>query len=94
MPLSRKISPATDRPRLVHYRTLAWTASTNDFEPVAGRVLVPAGATTGAVTITVRADPTVESDEVFLVEFRNGRRSRGTRAFSVVTIVAPVRLSP
>lgn len=81
------ISPAIDRPRLVRYRTLAWSAQSNDFEPAAGRVWIPAGTTSGSISVNVRGDVQAEGDEIFLVEIRSTRRHRGARAFGVVTIV-------
>ena len=64
------LSPATDQPRVVRYRTYAWTAQAGDFVSAHGRMVIPAGQTTATVDVTVRGDMTVEADEVFLVDFR------------------------
>ena len=81
------LSPATDRPRAVRYRTVAWSAEADDFVPASGRILIPAGQTTATVDVAVYGDTTVETDEVFLVELRGRGSARGTHAFGVATIL-------
>ena len=80
------ITPSSDRPRIVRYRTYAWTATSADFEPVESTVTVPAGATEGSVTVQVRGDTEAEPDELFLVELRGTRRLTNTVGVGVVVI--------
>jgi chitinase len=56
----------------VDYATAAGTATTGtDFVSSHGTVTIGAGETTGAVTIVVRADAAVETDESFTVTLSN-----------------------
>jgi hypothetical protein len=79
------VTPSSDRPQVVRYRTYSWTATAADFQPIEGTVIVPAGATKGAVTVQVRGDTEAEPDEVFLVELRGIRRL--TKAVGVAAVV-------
>jgi hypothetical protein len=80
------VTPPSNRPQVVHYRTYAWTATATDFVPIDGTVTLPSGATEGSVTVQVRGDTLVERDEAFLVEFRGTRRLTNTRGTAVVEI--------
>ena len=80
------LSPAVDRPTLVRYRTLEWSARAQDFEPVSGTVVVPAGATTASVTVNVRGDTLQEGYEAFFVEFQGRGRAWKAHAIGIVSI--------
>jgi len=80
------VTPSSNRPQVLHYRTLAWTATAADFQPIDGAVTLPPGATEGSLTVRVRGDTLVEGDEAFVVEFRGTRRLTDTRATAVVVI--------
>src|SRR5689334_16094271 len=80
------VTPSSNRPQVVRYRTYAWTATAADFQPIDGTVTLPPGATDGSVTVQVRGDTRVEGDEAFVVEFRGTRRLTNARATAVVVI--------
>ena len=58
-------------PRVVQYRTVPGSASPgSDYVPATGTVVLPAGVTSGRVTVDVRGDLQAEPDESFAVELR------------------------
>ena len=80
------VTPSSNRPQVLRYRTYAWTATAADFQPIDGTVTLPPGATEGLITVEVRGDTEAERDEVFVVEFRGTRRLTNTRGVAVVEI--------
>jgi probable HAF family extracellular repeat protein len=66
------ISPMTSSPVTVAYSTADGTAlAGSDYNAASGTVTIPAGRTTWAVYVTVRADRKREPDEVFYVNLSN-----------------------
>jgi chitinase len=62
------LSGASDQPVTVAYATASGTATAgSDYQAASGTLIIPAGQTTGTITVLVNGDLDVEYDEYFLV---------------------------
>ena len=62
------LSAASDRPVTVGYATGNGTATAgSDYQPAAGTLIIPAGQTTGTITVLVNGDRLGEPNEAFFV---------------------------
>lgn len=59
------LSRSTDVPIYVSYLTIPWTANLSDFVMTAGTLTIPAGQTTGQISVTIKADNKKEATEIF-----------------------------
>lgn len=66
------LSAATDREVTVQYSTSNHSAiGGSDYAPTSGTLRIPAGATSGSISVTVTGDGTIEPDESFFVNLSN-----------------------
>jgi hypothetical protein len=67
------LSAASAQTVTVSYYTISQSAAGgNDFQPVAGHVTFLPGTTSQIISVPVLGDTTIEPDETFLVQLRNG----------------------
>lgn len=86
--LAVTLSATSASPVSVHYATAPGSATAGvDFLATSGTVMIPAGATTGFVSITVVGDATFEANEVFGVTLSSPIGAVITNASGQATIV-------
>ncbi len=82
------LSRPSSRPILVDYRTSDGTATAGrDYDPLAGTLSFPPGATRQTLTVQVSDDRVVERDEVFLLTLNNPLNAAIEREEGVGTII-------
>jgi subtilisin family serine protease len=82
------LSAAATSATTIAYRTAAGTATAgSDFYTAAGTLSIPAGSTTGTVSVTVLGDAVVEPDETFTVQVSSVNGTPVTNVSGTVTIV-------
>lgn len=83
-----RLSVATGRPVTVNYATADGTATAgSDYVATAGTLTIPAGQTTGTITVPVTGDRRGESGETFFLNLDNAVNAQITRGQGVGTIV-------
>jgi hypothetical protein len=82
------LSAAYDVPVTVQYATANGTAMAgSDYQAVSGMLTIPAGQTTGTITVLVNGDRPAESNETFVVNLSNPTNAAITDGQGVGTIV-------
>lgn len=82
------LSAAVSRPVTVNYATANGTATAgSDYQAVSGTLTIPAGQTSGIITVPVNGDNVSEPDETFLVNLSNPTNGTIADGQGVGTIV-------
>ncbi len=85
-----RLSAATTQPVTVQYQTVDGTATVanNDYQPLNTSLTIPAGATTGTITVSVVGDTLCEPDETFGVSLTSATNGTlGSTVSSTGTIL-------
>jgi hypothetical protein len=82
------LAAAATTPTTIAYQTVSGTATAgSDFIAATGVLSIPAGSTTGTVSVTIRGDTTVEPDESFTVQVTAVNGTAVTNVSGTQTIV-------